>query len=90
MFCALLEDRDQSARMQTTSKVTTDFDNYIKYPPAVLKSEPENLPAGVDVRRKEMHLTYDNFIAIFKIEPAEFEKLPAWKRQRLKQAAGLF
>ncbi|XP_036143046.1 villin-1 [Monomorium pharaonis] len=90
MFCALLEDRDQSTRTQTTSKATTDFDNYIKYPPTVLKSEPENLPAGVDVRRKEMHLTYDNFIAIFKMEPAEFEKLPTWKRQRLKQAAGLF
>lgn len=90
MFCALLEDRDQSTKTQTTSKTTTDFDNYIKYPPAVLKSEPENLPAGVDVRRKEMHLTYDNFIAIFKMEPTEFEKLPTWKRQRLKQAAGLF
>ncbi|KYN44281.1 Villin-1 [Trachymyrmex septentrionalis] len=90
IFCTLLEDRDQSARMQTTSKATTDFDNYIKYPPSMLKSEPDNLPAGVDVRRKEMHLTYDNFIAIFKMEPAEFEKLPTWKRQRLKQAAGLF
>jgi len=90
IFCVLLEDRDQSTRTQTTSKVTTDFDNYIKYPPAMLKSEPENLPAGVDVRRKEMHLTYDNFIAIFKMEPAEFEKLPTWKKQRLKQAAGLF
>ncbi|XP_012230270.2 villin-1 isoform X1 [Linepithema humile] len=90
-FCALLDDRDQSARtLQTVSKAATDFDNYIKYPPAVLKSDPENLPAGVDVQRKEMHLTYDNFIAIFKMEPAEFEKLPTWKRQRLKQAAGLF
>lgn len=86
----MLEDREQSTRAQTTSKAATDFDSYIKYPPAVLKSEPENLPAGVDVRRKEMHLTYDNFIAIFKMEPAEFEKLPTWKRQRLKQAAGLF
>ncbi|XP_032678002.1 villin-1 isoform X1 [Odontomachus brunneus] len=90
VFCALLEDREQPTRLQTTAKTTTDFDNYVKYPLAVLKSEPENLPTGVDVRRKEMHLTFDNFIAIFKMEPAEFEKLPAWKRQRLKQAAGLF
>ncbi|XP_029676531.1 villin-1 [Formica exsecta] len=89
VFCGLIEDRDQSTRTPM-AKATTDFDNYIKYPPATLKSEPENLPTGVDVRRKEMHLTYDNFIAIFKMEPAEFEKLPAWKRQRLKQTAGLF
>ncbi|KAG5317035.1 QUAI protein, partial [Acromyrmex heyeri] len=90
IFCTLLKDRNQSVRMQTISKAITDFDNYIKYPPTMLKSEPDNLPAGVDVRRKEMHLTYDNFIAIFKMEPAEFEKLSTWKRQRLKQAAGLF
>lgn len=89
-FFALLEDRDQPARTQTAVKATTDFDNYVKYPLAVLKSEPENLPSGVDVQRKEMHLTFDNFIAIFKMEPAEFEKLPTWKRQRLKQTAGLF
>ncbi|XP_014467761.1 PREDICTED: villin-1 [Dinoponera quadriceps] len=89
-FCALLDDKEQPTRTQTVAKATTDFDNYVKYPLAVLKSEPENLPAGVDVRRKEMHLTFDNFIAIFKMEPTEFEKLPAWKRQRLKQAAGLF
>ncbi|KAG5310986.1 QUAI protein, partial [Acromyrmex insinuator] len=81
IFCTLLEDTDQSARMQMTSKVTTDFDNYIKYSSTMLKSEPDNLPASVDVRRKEMHLTYDNFIAIFKMEPAVFEKLPTWKRQ---------
>lgn len=89
-FCAQLEDKDQPMRAQTATKTTTDFDNYVKYPPAVLKSEPDNLPAGVDVRRKEMHLTFDNFLAIFKMEPTEFEKLPAWKRQRLKQTAGLF
>ncbi|XP_020291727.1 villin-1 isoform X2 [Pseudomyrmex gracilis] len=89
-FCVLLEDKDQSTRTQTTSKTARDFDNYIKYPPSMLKSEPENLPAGVDVKRKELHLTYDNFIAIFKMEPEEFEKLPTWRKQRLKQTAGLF
>lgn len=73
-----------------SSKLITEFDSYVKYPLNMLKNEPENLPAGVDVARKEMHLTYDNFIAIFKMEPNEFEKLPAWKRQRLKQSAGLF
>ena len=76
--------------MQTASKATTNFDNYIKYPPAVLKSDPGNVPTGVDVQRKEMHLTYDNFFAIFKMDPTKFEKLPTWKKQRLKQAAELF
>lgn len=62
----------------------------MKYPLKILKGEPENLPNEVDVSRKEMHLTFDDFMAVFKIEPAEFEKLPAWRRQRLKQTAGLF
>ncbi|XP_046745541.1 villin-1 [Diprion similis] len=68
----------------------SNFDNLVKYPLKMLKNEPENLPAGVDVERKEMHLTHDDFLAVFKIQPSEFEKLPAWRRQRLKQAAGLF
>lgn len=76
--------------MQISSKSSSVFDSYVKYPLSTLKNDPENLPPGVDVARKEMHLTFDNFIAIFKMEPDEFVKLPPWKRQRLKQSAGLF
>ncbi|XP_043500182.1 villin-1 isoform X1 [Polistes fuscatus] len=90
MICNSLQEKELSIKIQTSGKVTTEFDNFIKYPLSVLKNDAENLPTGVDVARKEMHLTFDNFIAIFKMEPAEFEKLPAWKRQRLKQSAGLF
>ncbi|XP_074109961.1 villin like protein quail [Cotesia typhae] len=68
----------------------SNFDAYIKYPLKILKSEPDNLPSGVDVFKKEMHLTYDDFLIIFKMNPIEFNKLPVWKRQRLKQEAGLF
>lgn len=89
-FCTLLQDKEFPPKIQTLSKSLSDFDNYVKYPLSVLKGDPENLPSGVDVVRKEMHLTFDNFIAIFKMEPDEFVKLPAWKRQRLKQSAGLF
>ncbi|XP_076243409.1 villin like protein quail [Calliopsis andreniformis] len=89
-FCTLLHDKESLPKIQTSSKSFSDFDNYVKYPLSMLKNEPENLPSGVDVARKEMHLTFDNFIAVFKMEPDEFVKLPAWKRQRLKQSAGLF
>ncbi|XP_053983071.1 villin-1 [Hylaeus volcanicus] len=89
-FYTLLQDKESITKIQPSSKSSSDFDNYVKYPLSVLKNEPENLPSGVDVARKEMHLTFDNFITIFKMEPDEFVKLPAWKRQRLKQSAGLF
>lgn len=68
----------------------SEFDDYVKYPLKVLKSDAENLPSGVNVSRKEMHLTFDDFTSLFKMCPLEFEKLPIWKRQRLKQSAGLF
>ncbi|KAL7298711.1 hypothetical protein TKK_0008468 [Trichogramma kaykai] len=71
-------------------KLESDFSNYVKYPMKILKSDPDKLPTGVDVSRKEMHLTFDDFRSVFKMEPTEFEKLPAWRRQRLKQTAGLF
>nr|XP_034174983.1 villin-like protein quail isoform X1 [Osmia lignaria]XP_034174984.1 villin-like protein quail isoform X1 [Osmia lignaria] len=89
-FCTLLQDKESVPKIQTLSKSSSDFDSYVKYPLSVLKNDPENLPPGVDVVRKEMHLTFDNFIAIFKMQPDEFVKLPGWKRQRLKQSAGLF
>lgn len=86
-----LQDKESSVDKVVPAKVTTsNFDAYTKYPLRVLKNDPEQLPAGVDVSRKEMHLTYDDFIAAFKMNPTEFEKLPAWRRQRLKQTAGLF
>ncbi|CAK9814595.1 VIL1 [Anthophora plagiata] len=89
-FCTLLQDKESFPKIQSLLKSSSNFDNYVKYPLSVLKGNPENLPSGVDVIHKEMHLTFDNFIAIFKMEPDEFVKLPAWKRQRLKQSAGLF
>ncbi|XP_393805.3 villin-like protein quail isoform X1 [Apis mellifera] len=90
IFCTLLQDKKLLPKIQTLTKSSSDFDNYVKYPLSILKDDPENLPSDVDVAHKEMHLTFDNFIAIFKMEPNEFIKLPTWKRQRLKQSAGLF
>ncbi|XP_015610528.1 villin-1 isoform X2 [Cephus cinctus] len=85
-----LQDQERIISNVSSTKSITEFDAFIKYPFKVLKSEPDSLPRGVDVARKEMHLTFDDFMTVFKMEPTEFEKLPAWRRQRLKQAAGLF
>lgn len=73
-----------------TIKMVSEFDNFVKYPLKILKSNSDQLPSGIDVSCKEMHLTYDDFVSVFKMEPSEFEKLPNWRRQRLKQTAGLF
>lgn len=85
-----LQDQEPVLNNPIPTKLSSDFHNFVKYPLKVLRNEAENLPKGVDVERKEMHLTFDDFVAIFKMDPAEFEKLPAWRRQRLKQAVGLF
>ena len=85
-----LQDQETTNRVVTVKATTSSFDSYVKYPLRLLKNEPDQLPTGVDVSCKEMHLTYDDFTATFKMNPTEFEKLPAWRRQRLKQTAGLF
>lgn len=87
---SFIEDKEPSINNSLSNKLITDFNSHVKYPLKILKSDPENLPNEVNVSRKEMHLTYDDFMTVFKMEPNEFEKLPAWRRQRLKQTAGLF
>lgn len=50
----------------------------------VLKQDP--LPAGVDASKKEMYLSDDVFLKMFKMDKATFSKLPDWKKKRLKQS----
>jgi len=50
----------------------------------VLKADP--LPAGVDPGKKEMYLSDDVFLKMFKMDKATFSKLPDWKKKRLKQS----
>lgn len=87
---SMLQEQESHIYTSTPIKLVSGFNNYVKYPIKILKDKPENLPSGIDVSRKEMHLTFDDFVSIFNMEPADFEDLPAWKKQRLKQAAGLF
>lgn len=67
-----------------------DFDKYPKYPLDVLRSEIDDLPSGVDPKRKEIHLTNDDFVSIFGMDFSEFETLPNWKKQELKKKFKLF
>ncbi|KAJ8670550.1 hypothetical protein QAD02_001809 [Eretmocerus hayati] len=84
------QEQDQLINDIMSNKMVSNFDSFVKYPQKILRSDPEQLPPGIDPLHKEMHLTYDDFMTIFKMKPAEFEKLPIWRRQRLKQNAGLF
>lgn len=90
VFQSSVQEQDNLMNDIMTIKITSEFDNFFKYPLQILRSDPDKLPSGVDVSRKEMHLTFDDFMSVFKMDPAEFEKLPSWRRQRLKQTAGLF
>ncbi|KAK5646235.1 hypothetical protein RI129_004699 [Pyrocoelia pectoralis] len=69
---------------------TNHFDQYIKYPIKVLATSNDSLPSKVDPLRKEVHLTHDDFVSLFKINYVEFETLPKWKQQEMKKKVGLF
>ena len=58
------------------------------YPYSVL-IQP-NLPCDVDVRRKEYHLSEDEFKRVFNMTRSKFESLPSWKRIQLRKSRGLF
>ncbi|KAI5634557.1 gelsolin repeat domain-containing protein [Phthorimaea operculella] len=66
------------------------FDQYEKYPLAVLRGPKEHLPPDVDPLVKELYLTHDDFVSTFSMPYNEFRSLPAWKQKDLKKAVGLF
>jgi hypothetical protein len=39
---------------------------------------------------QQLHLSEEDFKAVFKMDHAEFTLLPKWKQQNLKKTAGLF
>jgi len=43
----------------------------------------------VDAENRELYLADDVFLKMFKMDKATFQKLPAWKKKRLKQKVGL-
>lgn len=68
----------------------SDFDRYPKYPVEILRSEASLLPDTIDPKMKEMHLTHDDFVAIFNMDYFHFAELPNWKQQELKKNHKLF
>lgn len=55
-----------------------------------MRSESSLLPDSIDPKRKEIHLTHDDFVGIFDMKFTEFESLPNWKKQELKKKHKLF
>jgi len=51
--------------------------------------DSKSLPSGVDSENRELYLADDVFLKMFKMDKATFQKLPAWKKKRLKQKVGL-
>lgn len=71
-------------------KNETEFDKHHKYPLEVLQQEAVNLPNEVDPVNRELHLTNDDFVAVFGMPFAKFDALPHWKKQELKKKHKLF
>ncbi|XP_064546786.1 villin-like protein quail isoform X1 [Drosophila montana] len=67
-----------------------DFDGHKKYPLAVLVQEMDMLPPEINPLRREVHLTHDDFVSVFKMSFYEFDELPKWKKQELKKLYKLF
>ncbi|XP_018568811.1 advillin-like, partial [Anoplophora glabripennis] len=68
----------------------SEFDQYDKYPVNILKESNDKLPARINPLNKELHLTHDDFVSLFKMPYVDFEKLPRWKQQEMKKKVGLF
>lgn len=69
---------------------TRSFSDIQKFPLEMMKSPPDDLPEEVDKTRRELHLSEEDFKAVFKMDYAEFTLLPSWKQQNLKKSAGLY
>jgi len=55
-----------------------------------LKKAPEELPAGVDPRKREQYLSDADFVKVLGSPREEFNNFKPWKQQQVKKAAGLF
>ncbi|BFF95298.1 villin-like protein quail [Drosophila madeirensis] len=67
-----------------------DFDGHKKYPLPVLTQEMDMLPAEINPLKREVHLTHDDFVSVFKMSFYDFDELPKWKKTELKKQYRLF
>lgn len=78
-------------KTQAQANGATSFDDYPKYPLAVLQEkDAEKLPSDIDPIAKELHLSKADFQSLFGMDIAGFDALPAWRRANLKKDAGIF
>ncbi|XP_050309860.1 villin-like protein quail [Anthonomus grandis grandis] len=80
----------QNGNLTHNNSDNGDFDHYEKYPINILKEANDRLPSRVDSLNKELHLTHDDFVYLFKMSYKEFERMPKWKQQEMKKRVGLF
>uniref|UniRef100_A0A6P4FDP0 Villin-like protein quail isoform X1 n=1 Tax=Drosophila rhopaloa TaxID=1041015 RepID=A0A6P4FDP0_DRORH len=66
------------------------FDGHKKYPLTVLIQEMDMLPPEINPLKREVHLTHDDFVSVFKMSFYEFDELPKWKKMELKKQFKLF
>ncbi|XP_030382996.1 villin-like protein quail [Scaptodrosophila lebanonensis] len=83
-----IDTNKSSALMLNNSQ--KDFDGHKKYPLSVLVQEIDVLPPEVNPLMRELHLTHDDFVAVFKMSFYEYDDLPKWKKQELKKVYKLF
>lgn len=81
---------DQKRGMDVSHLSPTSNPSGIVYSSAELIGTPDHLPEGVDPDAREHYLSDREFGQIFQTTREAFAALPAWKRQNLKKAQGLF
>ncbi|XP_049830670.1 villin-1 isoform X1 [Schistocerca gregaria] len=91
-LCAEIQGENPIIEVDTEKIVDGNgFEDYPKYPLEVLQSkEVDSLPEDVDKLHREVHLTSEDFRAVFNMSYVDFTGLPAWKQNNLKKANGLF
>jgi len=50
----------------------------------------KDYPVNLDTNKKEAYLTDSDFVQIFKMNRVDFDKLPKWKKDKVKKDVGLF
>jgi len=74
---------------QTPSKTSRTLREGETIPFEELKAG-KDLPSNIDSNRKEIYLNDSDFATHLKMGRSEFEKLPKWKKDKIKKELGIF
>jgi gelsolin len=53
-------------------------------------SSGSSFPSEIDISKREMYLSDEEFKELFNMNKVEFSKLPEWRKKRLKQDLNLW